>query len=273
MGSPRREPTALLLVAFLGLGLGACASAGLPAPGRETRDQMDELQTRVLALQRQATMNEVEIARLRQQVAALEARLGERGSAGAPSSESRVRELPPPPDPAPALLREDAVVEEEIDAPPVPRTAPAPVSTPSPSVSPTPSPAGPPVEPLDRAGQARYDEAYTLYHQGRYPEAENAFRDFLAEHPATELSDNAQYWIGAARFAAEDHSGALRAFREVVERYPDGNKVPDALYKIGQCLEAVGDPDAAREVYRGLRERFPNTAAASLAADRLAALG
>lgn len=269
----RRSVAATALGALLLTFATACASTGLPAPGRETREQIDALQERVLALQRQATMNEVEIARLRQQVAALEARLA--GGAGAGSRAATpepppttMRPQAPPSSPPPSSAPEEPVVEEEIEAPPVPRATAPPARSPEPAAS-----TSSPVEPLDRAGQALYDEAYTLYHQGRYPEAERAFRGFLEEHPATELSDNAQYWIGAARFATEDYAGALRAFREVVERYPEGNKVADALYKIGQCLEATGDVAGAREVYEELRSRFPNTAAASLAADRLAALG
>ena len=257
----------------------ACASGSLPSPGRETREQIEELESRVLDLQRQATMNEVEIARLRQQVATLEARLGQGGRLGSAERGAATGSLRPSvPAEAPASLPvavDEPVVAEEIEMPPVPRpVAPAEQHAPEAVERPAtglPTPVAP-VEALDASGQALYDEAYTLYHQGRYPAAEAAFRSFLEAHPSAELSDNAQYWIGAARFATGDYPGALRAFREVVERYPEGNKVPDALYKIGQSLEAVGDPPGAREVYDEIRTRFPNTAAASLAADRLDAL-
>ena len=43
MRGPRRSPTSPILAVFLALGLGACASTGLPTPGRETREQIDEL--------------------------------------------------------------------------------------------------------------------------------------------------------------------------------------------------------------------------------------
>jgi tol-pal system protein YbgF len=122
---------------------------------------------------------------------------------------------------------------------------------------------------VPREAQAVYDDAYTLYHQGRFEDAERRFEEFLAVSPPTELSDNAQYWIGAARLSRSDFRGALAAFRRTVELYPEGNKVPDALFKMGQALEELGDPGEARGVYDELARRYPETAAAALALERL----
>jgi tol-pal system protein YbgF len=125
---------------------------------------------------------------------------------------------------------------------------------------------------VSAAAQAVYDEAYTMLNQGRYEQAEARFEEFLAESPNSELSDNAQYWIGSARFSRGDYQGALAALRRTVERYPNANKVPDALYKMGQALEELHDRDKALAVYDELVRRFPDTAAASLATERQAKL-
>ena len=117
-----------------------------------------------------------------------------------------------------------------------------------------------------------YDQGYTLFHQGRFIDAESAFRRFLQEHPDNDHADNAQYWIGEARYARDDARGALAAFRETVDRYPHGNKVPDALLKAGQCLEKLGDREGARATYREVTRRFPESAASAAAEDRLAGL-
>lgn len=253
-----------------------CAS-GLAVPGKEAREQIERLEERVMELQRQATVNEVEIDRLREQVAALEAT---RPSRSRRESGSAIAEASPP---SRSIVVVEPVEEEEIETPSVPPRDRAedpegleeelPAEESGDSTRPGSPPTAPEDdEPLGASGQAIYDEAYTLYHQGRYQEAERAFHRFLEENPRTELSDNAQYWIGASRFARGDYAGALRAFRETVERYPEANKVPDALYKVGQSLEEIGDPAAARQVYEDLAARFPTTAAASLATDRLEAL-
>jgi tol-pal system protein YbgF len=231
----------------------------------------------VLELAQQARVSESEIDRLRQQVASLESRL----AGGAPVRAVAPAATPPPParasrppsspPPAPRGVEEDELAAEELDVVPAPA---APAARPAAPARPGAPPAAAPVaaQPVPREAQAIYDDAYTLYHQGRYEQAERRFEEFLAASPRTELSDNAQYWIGAARFARRDFRGALAAFRTTVELYPAENKVPDALFKMGQALEELGDPGEAQTVYRDLVQRFPDTAAATLADERLGQL-
>lgn len=309
-----------------------CASNPLrPDPGVE--DEVRQLRQRIVELQRDARMNEVEMARLREQVAELEARNGgtrpapastssaistrppatrapapaprvttpARPSAPAPApsasttspqrpavtSPAPVRTAPAPrmesPD-APAAPRE-AIEEEDLD---VPQAAPgrpaAPVpsrpATSSPAAAAPPAPSAPPpagsgdgeADLLSLSAQALYDRGYTLYHQGRYVDAETSFQRFLQTNPDNELADNAQYWIGECRYSRSDTRGALASFREVVEKYPKGNKVPDALLKAGQCLEAMGDIEGARVTYREVGRRFPGSAVAAAAEERRAKL-
>ncbi|HVS01286.1 MAG TPA: tol-pal system protein YbgF [Thermoanaerobaculia bacterium] len=264
---------ALLAALALAWGGGGCATApSWPAPGNERAEKLEELERRVLELQRQAAVSELELARLRQQVAELEARLGSAGTprrAPAPAPVPPAVEAPPPPRaPEPRDSVESDDLEEDL-MPPVPAP---PRPPPGADLPPTAGPLATAGEPVSRAGQAVYDDGYTLYHQGRYTESESRFREFLATHPDTELSDNAQYWIGAARLSRGDAAGALLALRQTVERYPQGNKVPDALFKMGQALEELGDRAAAAEVYDELVRRFPETAAATLASERRAEL-
>lgn len=122
------------------------------------------------------------------------------------------------------------------------------------------------------ATQALYDRGYTLYHQGHYADAEASFQRFLEANSASELADNAQYWIGECRYARDDLRGALEAFRRTVEIFPQGNKVADALLKAGQCLEGLGQKDDARSTYREVLRRFPGSAAGAVAEERLAKL-
>jgi tol-pal system protein YbgF len=296
--SGRRAVAALALVTAGALGLGGCASGRLPeTPGQRREAEIEELKARVVELARQAAVAESEIARLRQQVASLEARLGGRGAAATPprssagtqpsTTASRETTAParpaatPAPRPAPPATPSSAgrpaLEESDLEADPLVAAPPAaPVPAPVPPRQPA-TPAARPVpaaelQPVPREAQAVYDDAYTLYHQGRFEEAERRFEEFLAVAPPTELSDNAQYWIGAARLSRGDHRGSLAAFRRTVELYPEGNKVPDALFKMGQALEELGDPGEARGVYEELSRRFPDTAAAALALERIAAL-
>jgi tol-pal system protein YbgF len=252
----------LLLVWLLTAG---CSSSVL---GRndDLHAQIDELKKRVLALQRQAAVSEIEVQRLRQEVATLEAQLQSTGST--PVLQTRARETTPAPparSPLSSASREAEAVLEETDledgAVPEPGTG-----------SRSEEATGKRATLLSPAAQALYDRGYTLYHQQRYLDAEASFRRFLQAYPDSDLADNAQYWIGESRYARQDFAGALAAFRETLSRYPEGNKVPDALLKTGQTLESLGDLEGARRSYREVARRFPDTAAAALAAELLADL-
>ena len=100
-------------------------------------------------------------------------------------------------------------------------------------------------------------------------DAESSFQRFLQANPASELSDNAEFWIGESRYARGDLRGALAAFRETRQRYPRGNKVPDAMVKEGDCLKGLGDLDGARDMYQEVMRLFPDVAAAIIAEERL----
>ncbi len=295
---------ARLAVGALALAAVSCSGATWrhPRTAQAPPDEVAELKARVLELQRQAAVTQVELERLRQEVARLQARVGgggappaaSGGAAGAPSDHSatgrsaptfEVEELAdgtpgngrtaaagavssPPPTPPQA-------VEE-----PVPPAAPAPRHAPA-QTPPVPSASAPGEASaagsgaggeVTAAAQALYDRGYTQYHQGRYVDAEASFQRFIQSYPATELTDNAQYWIGECRLARGDTKGALAAFRETAERYPQGNKVPDALLKAGESMASLGDVEGARKAYQAVKKRFPGTTAAAVADDRLAAL-
>jgi len=246
-----------------------CSSGYSSSPPDYSSD-LAEMKGRILELQEQATVADVEIKRLRQQVSTLESRLGgevvttegaERVIVANPSSSGSVGGATP--SPVAVLEVEESDLETETLV--VEAETPPPPQIESPAVTTA-------LAPVDSAGQALYDRGYTLYHQGRYLDAEATFQRFLQAHPLTELSDNAQFWIGESRYARGDIRGALAAFRETLQRYPNGNKVPDALIKEGDCLTSLGDRDGARERYDEVIRRFPSSAAAVMANERLAAL-
>ncbi|MCB1055123.1 MAG: tol-pal system protein YbgF, partial [Acidobacteria bacterium] len=294
-------PLSLLLIVATGCSgnLGTRLGGG-PDPAAA---QVEELKRRVLELQRQSAVHEIEIERLRQRLAAIEG-----GPAkGAPAQAARPATPPPPtPEPVvrtrpvrPAAPPAQPIEESDLDVqafgqpvtPPLGDDgrlpAPTAPSQPAPS-QPAPSqaaptaaapgpqaPAAPPAaatQPLTEAAQNLYDEGYTLYHEERFLDAEATFRRFLQAYAGTDLADNAQYWIGESRYARKDYQGALAAFSETVQRFPDGNKVPDAMIKAGQCLELLGDLDAARDTYEEVERRFPNSAASVAAGEHLKAM-
>lgn len=301
MSLPRRRPlpprssipflAALAAVLFVTAGCSGSGVLGSRTAASPPPADVQEMQRRLVDLQRKAAVTEVELERLRERVAELEGRAGIRPSTR-PATEPRTRPAPPPSrlDDSRELDRSSStgstrsgssVVVEDIQVEEVPRSGP-PATPPRAVEEPTPvSPSAPRPSPgspsgsageVTEAAQALYDRGYTQYHQGRFVDAESSFQRFIQSYPDTELTDNAQYWIGESRLARGDDQGALSSFRETVERYPRGNKVPDALLKVGETMASLGDSEGAREAYGEVVRRFAGTTAARVAEDRLAAL-
>lgn len=272
-----RTSLLFLVVAIALLSVG-CASSGQSAGAVDSSRDVAEMKERILELQEQAAVTRVEMDRLRAQVTNLEQRLAGGDSFGmTPSSTSATASEPSPPPLSPVsespieatdLEPEAAVVLAMEDAGGTESATTAEGTTPGTAVEQTQTA----LQPVDPAAQALYDRGYTLYHQGKYLDSEASFQRFLQAYPSTELSDNAQFWIGESRYARGDTRGALAAFREVIQKYPEGNKVPDGLIKEGDCLEKLGDRDGARDRYEEVKRRFPDSGAAVMAEDRLAGL-
>lgn len=231
----------------------ACALVGLGCGGgfggqatRSSADVADE----VRQLRSASARHEVEIERLRREVARLGVAL--EAARTATTAPARPPVAPPRP-PAPAV--------ESVDLAPPPAPAPTPVAVEEPGQLDAP-------DSIPAAAQAIYDQGYTLYHESRFLDAETAFQRFLQGWPSSELADNALFWIGASRLARGELDTALAAFREVRSRYPVGNKVPDALLKIAEISERQGDREGALATYRELQRSYPDSAAATAARER-----
>lgn len=293
----------LLLALLLLSPLVACTALPTPHQSDERDEDLSELKRRVIELQQQMAVNEVEMARLRERLAEIEGRPAPRQSGAEPVSRPAAPETPRQGEGRAGAgnagravddegragaagderraAGEDSpprgVTEEDVEVEPVP-VEPGRPPTPStpeggePRPTPPPTASGGASEPVSPEARALYDEGFTHFHEGRYVDAETTFQRYLQQFPRTELADNASFWIGEARLQRQDVRGALSAFRQTVERYPEGNKIPDALLKAGECLESLGDAESARLSYQEIVERFPNTAASEVARARMARL-
>ena len=130
--------------------------------------------------------------------------------------------------------------------------------------------------PRDTSGildpEQAYQAAYSDYAAGRYKLAGEAFREFLRHYPNTEVSDNAQYWIGESLYAQGDFAGSIVEFGQVVQNYPKGDKVPAALLKIGIANARLGNTAEAKRSFKRVIQKYPRSPEAALARERLAQL-
>jgi tol-pal system protein YbgF len=117
--------------------------------------------------------------------------------------------------------------------------------------------------------RSSYQAALELLRQGRYPQAEAAFKQFLADFPESEIADNAQYWLAETHYVNREFETALAAFQVVIENHPNSRKVPDALLKAGFCEYELQRWADARRSLEAVIEQFPDATAARLAEQRL----
>jgi len=128
-------------------------------------------------------------------------------------------------------------------------------------------------QPVDGDNKRLYDHAYLDLTRGNYSLAVMGFREFLKRAPASELADNAQYWVGEAFYAQRDFDQAVQEFLKVKEGYPRGDKLPAALLKVGYSFIQLGDRASARRYLKQVTDQFPNSDEAGLAKSKLRGLG
>jgi tol-pal system protein YbgF len=115
-----------------------------------------------------------------------------------------------------------------------------------------------------------YSQAYADYARGNYDLAIQEYREYLRLYPATDFSDNAQYWIGECLYSKQRFAEAVEAWDELLRAYPASDKLPDARLKKGMALERLGRRRDALAEYRTVVERYPNSEAGRKARERLA---
>ena len=114
-----------------------------------------------------------------------------------------------------------------------------------------------------------YQQAFNMLKEGRYPMAIEAFQSFVAAYPEGNYADNAQYWLGEARYVSRDFTGAISEFHKVLEQHPDSSKMPDAMLKIGYARYELGEWELSKAVLNDVVQRYPNSTAARLSQKRL----
>ncbi|HEX9491802.1 MAG TPA: tol-pal system protein YbgF, partial [Thermoanaerobaculia bacterium] len=118
-----------------------------------------------------------------------------------------------------------------------------------------------------------YQAAYRDYQRGNYDLALAGFHDFLAKYPNSELSSNAEYWIGESLYSQKKYSEAIEQFNGVVNKYPKSDKAPGALLKKGYAYLALNDRPRAIVQFQYVVHEYPSSREAALAKDRLKQLG
>jgi tol-pal system protein YbgF len=117
-----------------------------------------------------------------------------------------------------------------------------------------------------------YKDAYETYQKGDYEGARRKFEAFLKQYPNTELSDNAQFWIGETYYGKKDYEKAILEYEKAIAKYPEGDKIPSALLKQAIAFLELGDKTNGRNLLKRVMERYPQSEQADMAKKRLDAI-
>ena len=117
-----------------------------------------------------------------------------------------------------------------------------------------------------------YRDAYETFHKGDLEGARRKFETFLKQYPNTELSDNAQYWIGETYYLKKDYEKAILEYEKAIVKYPEGDKIPAAIFKQALAFLELGDKTNARNLLKRLIEKYPLSDQAQLAKKKLETL-
>jgi tol-pal system protein YbgF len=117
-----------------------------------------------------------------------------------------------------------------------------------------------------------YKDAYETFQKGNLEGARRKFEAFLKQYPNTELSDNAQFWIGETYYLKKDFEKAILEYEKAIVKYPEGDKIPAALFKQALAFLELGDKTNARNLLKRVIERYPHSEQAEMAKKRLEAI-
>jgi tol-pal system protein YbgF len=118
-----------------------------------------------------------------------------------------------------------------------------------------------------------YDAAYADYTKGRYALAIQGFQEYLDLYPGTDVSDNAQYWIGESHYAQKKYREGIADFEKLLKSWPQSDKAAAAWLKKGYSLLELGQKADAVVSLQYVIHEHPASEEARLARTRLRALG
>lgn len=121
----------------------------------------------------------------------------------------------------------------------------------------------PPGESIDLSSAGTlFDTALGDFHRGNYELSKIQFDDYLRDYGSSLRAVEAQYYLGAIAYSADDYIEAIRNFDLVLERYQTATITPDAQYKKALSLMKLNRLDEAGTELRSLIDKFPNSTVA-----------
>ena len=127
-----------------------------------------------------------------------------------------------------------------------------------------PRPGAEPVAVNPRVSAARedYDIAYGYMLRGDYEMAEQAFQQFLRDHPNDRNAGDATYWLGESHYLRRQWRPAAEHFLRASTEFPRSSKAPESLLRLGMTLRQMGQREPACATFAEVTRRYPRASSA-----------
>lgn len=123
-----------------------------------------------------------------------------------------------------------------------------------------------------RSEKLEYERLLALFRRGDLDGAKEGFAAFLRNHPNSDLSPNARYWLGESYYGKKDYRQAIDSYDRVELDFPKSEKVPAALLKKGYAYLAMKDKKRAASAFKQVMTSYPRSSEAGKASDKLSQL-
>lgn len=124
----------------------------------------------------------------------------------------------------------------------------------------------------EEQAQKLYDNGLAAFNAKKYQEAYAAFNRYLEKHPKGSLAGNARFWLGESLYQQQDYELAILEYQKLIADSPKNAKTPAALLKQGLAFEKLKDQETAKLVYLKLQADYKDSEEAAAAGKRLEAL-
>ncbi len=111
-----------------------------------------------------------------------------------------------------------------------------------------------------------YEEALSLFNEGKLIEARDAFLEFLKKFEPNKYTDNAYFWLGKIYYELGKTEKAKQIFNALIKKceegeLPDCNKLPDTYFMLVKMAIDEGDVATANKYLSLMEEKFPQSEA------------
>jgi len=119
----------------------------------------------------------------------------------------------------------------------------------------------PPTEQAPQKAEIDFQEAMTLFQQGKNAEASGKFIALAKQYPSHILASHSLYWAGEAAARSQYWSTAIEQWENLEKNYSRSAYLPESLAGLSRAYDAKGEPEKAKTYRVTLLQAFPQAPA------------